>query len=253
MSEQNEDRGDFYDPRPLWNFDDAAESLARFTAAREAETHWVARSILATQMARAHGLMGNFEAGHALLHEEERGAVANNQAAAAWGAIERGRLIRSSGGPIEDARRYFEYAAGHSRRVGLEALHIDALHMIALTLEPEQAVVFTIGAIEKAKASTAAAARNWVASLLNNLGMAYADLEEWDAARAAFDEALVEREKQGNQDRTHVARYMVGWAMRNQGQTAAAREWMESLKADILAAGKTDEYVDAELEILKQN
>ena len=93
-------------------------------------------------------------------------------------------------------------------------------------------------------------ARNWDASLLNNLGMTHADAGEWPAALAAFEEALVARERIGDAGRTRVARWMVGWALRNLGRTDEALAVQTALKAELDAIGEEDPYVDEELALL---
>jgi tetratricopeptide (TPR) repeat protein len=252
MNQPSPMRPEDHNPRPLWNFSDPEASAKAFSDQAAVEKNPVVLAILKTQIARANGLLGRFDEGQKLISEVLDSAEATNHAVSAWASIERGRLLRSSGADPEIARKDFEQAAARAAEANLGGLEIDALHMIALTLEPKQAVIVTLGAIAKAKASTDELARNWVASLLNNLGMAYTDLGDWDSARTAFEAALEERLKSGNQETIFIAKYMIGWAMRNQGQTAQALAWMTELKSEIVAAGKSDEYVDAELKLLQQ-
>ena len=46
-------------------------------------------------------------------------------------------MLRSSGHP-DDARPLFEAAASIAEAAGLEALHVDALHMVALVAPAEE-------------------------------------------------------------------------------------------------------------------
>jgi hypothetical protein len=43
---------------------------------------------------------------------------------------------------------------------------------------------------------------------------------------------------------------MVAWALRNLGRTDEARNQQLSLREDLAAAGKSDKYVEEELELL---
>ena len=114
---------------------------------------------------------------------------------------------------------------------------VDALHMVALVAPPEDQVRLTEEALAVARASDDPRANDWDASLLNNLGMALSDAGDWNAALAAFEEALAARERIGDEARTRVARWMVGWALRNLGRTTAALAVQRALKADLDAAG----------------
>jgi 3-methyladenine DNA glycosylase AlkD len=66
-----------------------------------------------------------------------------------------------------------------------------------------------------------------------------------------FQEALEARERIGDPARTRVARWMVGWALRNLGRTDEALAVQTALKAELEAAGEEDPYVDEELALLK--
>ena len=57
--------------------------------------------------------------------------------AATYVRLERGRVLRSSGHP-DQARPHFESAAATAEDGGLEALHIDALHMVALVAPADE-------------------------------------------------------------------------------------------------------------------
>ena len=101
-----------------------------------------------------------------------------------------------------------------------------------------------------ARAATDQTARDWDASLLNNLGMVHADAGDWPAALAAFEQALAARERIGDAGRTRVARWMVGWALRNLGRTEEALAVQTALKAELDAVGEEDPYVDEEMALL---
>ena len=100
-------------------------------------------------------------------------------------------------------------------------------------------------------ALAAFAARDWDASLLNNIGMVHADAGDFGAALASFEEALAARERIGDPARTRVARWMVAWALRNLDRRDEALARQRALKAELDAAGLSDPHVDAELELLE--
>jgi tetratricopeptide (TPR) repeat protein len=233
------------DPTALWNFDDPAGSEARFRAAADI-AEGADRLVLLTQAARALGLQERYDEGHA---ELDHLSVDDDEVAARV-SLERGRLLRSAGAP-DEARPHFEAAAVTAREAGLEALQVDALHMVALVAPPEDQQRLTEEALAVARGSSEQAARDWDASLLNNLGMVHADAERWPEALAAFEEALAARERIGDAGRTRVARWMVGWALRNLGRTEEALAVQTALKADLEAAGEQDPYVDEELALLR--
>ena len=113
--------------------------------------------------------------------------------------------------------------------------------MVALVAPAEDQQRLTEEALAVARRSSDESARNWDASLLNNLGMIHADAGDWPAALAAFEEALAAREREsvGDAGRTRVARWMVGWALRNLGRTDEARAVQTALKASWTQSART--------------
>lgn len=233
------------DPNELWDFDDPAGSEQRFRQAVDT-AEGSDRLVLLTQVARALGLQERYGEGHAVLDQ----LAVDNPEVVTRTALERGRLLRSSGDP-EAARPHFEAAAASAGAAGLEALEVDALHMVALVAPAEDRQRLTEEALAVARASTDQATRDWEASLLNNLGMVHADAGDWTAALAAFEEALVACERIGDPGRTRVAKWMVGWALRNLGRTDEALAVQTALKAELDAAGEQDPYVDEEISLLQ--
>jgi tetratricopeptide (TPR) repeat protein len=232
------------DPRPLWDFDDPAASGERFLDAAERATEPDRTSWL-TQYARALGLQERYDAATRVLDQLE----AEAPQAATYVALERGRVLRSSG-RVEESRPHFESAAETAQGAGLEALHVDALHMVALAAAPEEQLALHEKALAVARAATDPRARDWDASLLNNIGMTHADAGDFPAALTAFEEALAARERIGDPATIRVARWMVGWACRNLGRRDEALRIQRALKAELDAVGDSDQYVDEELALL---
>lgn len=233
------------DPKQLWDFDDPAGSEQRFRQAL-ATAEGSDRLVLLTQVARALGLQERYDEGHAVLDQ----LAVDDPEVVTRTALERGRLLRSSG-DAEAARPHFDAAAASARAAGLEELHVDALHMAALVAPAEDQQRLHEEALAVARAATDPAARDWDASLLNNLGMVQADAGDWPAALTSFQEALAARQRIGDAGRTRVATWMVGWALRNLGRTDEALAVQTALKAELEAAGEEDPDVDEEISLLR--
>jgi tetratricopeptide (TPR) repeat protein len=232
------------DPRPLWDFDDPAASGERFL--HEAEhadepdrTSWL------TQYVRALGLQERYDEATKILD----GLHAEAPEAATYLALERGRVLRSSG-RVEESRPHFESAAASAEAGGLEVLHVDALHMVALAAPEAEQLALNEAALTVARAATDQRARDWDASLLHNIGMTYADAGDFAAALTAFEQALSARKRIGDPATIRVARWMIGWALRNLGRRDEALEIQRALKAELESVGGADVYVDEELALL---
>jgi tetratricopeptide (TPR) repeat protein len=232
------------DPRVLWDFDDPASSGERFLDAAEQaaepdRTSWL------TQYVRALGLQERYAEALRVLDA----LASDDPEAATYLALERGRVLRSSGHP-DEARPLFEQAAGTASTAGLDALHVDALHMVALVAAPEDQHRIHEEALTVARASSDQRARDWDASLLNNIGMTYADSGDFAAALPVFEQALAARERIGDPATIRVARWMIAWSLRNLGRRDEALELQRALKAELDSVGENDQYVDEELALL---
>lgn len=232
------------DPRPLWDFDDPAASGERFLdAAHEAtepeRTSWL------TQYVRALGLEERYSEARKVLDQ----LSSDDPEATTYLALERGRVLRSSG-HVEESRPHFERAAATAEAAGLEALRVDALHMVALAAPEEEQLALNEAALAVARSATDQRARDWDASLLNNIGMTHADAGDFEAALTSFEEALAARERIGDPGRTRVARWMIAWALRKLGRRDEALQIQRALKAELDSIGDTDSYVDEELALL---
>jgi len=232
------------DPRSLWDFDDPAGSERRFREAA-ASASSPDREILVTQVARALGLRERYEAAHEVLDAIGPGEPEVD----ARVALERGRLVRSAGDDTA-SRPLFEHAGREAREAGLDVLLVDALHMAALAAEPDQRRAASEAALAAARSSADPHARDWDASILNNIGMVHADAGDFGAALVSFDDALEARERIGDHRQTRVARWTVAWSLRNLGRREEAQALQRALKAELDAIGETDRYVDEELELL---
>ena len=234
-----------FNPRPHWQFDDPVASAATFRGLAEAASEPFERALWQTQLARALGLAGRLDQGHSVLDS----IGANSPELDAWSAIERGRLHRSAGQP-DLARPFFETSCELALQNHLDALRVDALHMLALVSPIDEQIALTKQAITESQASADPQARAWLGSLLNNLGVALGDKDDWQAALEVFEQGLEVQKANGDQERISIARFMVGKALRKLGKIDQARSHMQTLKHDIEAVGQTDEFINAELDLL---
>lgn len=237
-------------PTDLWDFDDPSGSEARFRDAADAAAG-EERLLLLTQVARALGLQQRYDDAHLVLDDVASSDSRASSEVVTRVLLERGRLHRSSGNP-DEAISWFGEASTTAYRAGLEELQVDALHMYALCSSPVHQLEVNERALAIARAATDPRARDWDASLLNNIGMTHADADDWSAALLSFEEALAARERIGDAARTRVARWMVAWALRNLGRTDEALTLQRELKADLDAIGEVDPFVDEEIALLMQ-
>ena len=232
-----------------WDFEDPAGSEARLRALLT-DADGQDALVLRTQVARALGLQQRYDEAQAVLDEVAAAASPGTEARVRE-RLERGRVLRSGGDP-DRARPLFAEAAALAGRL-LTGLRIDALHMTALLAgSPAEQAALTEAVLAEARADDDPAARRWVPSLLNNLGMARHDAGDLAGALAAFEEALAVRRERGEHRETQIATWMVGWTLRLLGRDDEALRIQTALKAELEAEGATDPYVDEEIATLRQ-
>jgi tetratricopeptide (TPR) repeat protein len=231
----------------LWNFNDpaASESALRDALARAANRDDALT--LETQIARTLSLRSRFAEAHALLDSlEPRLANAGAEPRVRF-LLERGRTFRSSKAP-EKARPLFDEAAERAHASHLDALEVDALHMVALVETAAEAQLqWNRRALGVAAASADPVARNWDASLANNIGMTLHDEGRYEEALASFRSALAARERIGKPDGIRVARWMIAWTLRSLHRHDEALAILERLEAENDALNTPDGYVFEEI------
>jgi tetratricopeptide (TPR) repeat protein len=206
--------------RAHWDFGDLDMSEARFRELLAAEPDAGRRAEILTQLARVHGLRGDFEEGERLVAEDK--SLGDASAAARVRVdLEWGRL-RRSGGDREAALPLFASAFERAREAREGFLAADAAHMAALAAPDRDGfVAWTRRGIEVAEADEGA--RYWLGPLLNNLGWEHHEAGEHQDALAAFERALVERERDpANADGIRLARYAVAKTLRALGRPEEA-------------------------------
>ncbi|HEX6681200.1 MAG TPA: tetratricopeptide repeat protein [Candidatus Limnocylindrales bacterium] len=256
-------------PLALWDFDDPAGSRARFAAAAEAEQDPGRRRVWLTQVARAHGLAGEYAEAHAVLDtagesgrgesggaagESESGRGESGHALGEGGdagvALERGRVLRSSGdvaGSIPLFRKAFDQALAAGER-GLAA---DAAHMLALVL-PEEHEAWAARGLQVAEDGVDdPLAWAMTGALLNNLGWTLAEQDRWAEAHELFDRAVGARQRvaaavggKASADSLHAARWTRARAARALGRN-------EQALAELRELDPSDPYVAEEISLLE--
>jgi tetratricopeptide (TPR) repeat protein len=233
----------------LWDFDRPAESEERFRAAlRDASGDDAL--ILRTQIARALGLRGKFAEAHQELDAIDASLGTAGSEPRVRARLERGRVWRSAGDP-DAARLHFIEAWHLAESARLEALAIDALHMLPLVeTDPTAQIDAGRKLLAYIRSATTAKARAWEASALNNLGVALNDARRHDEALAVFREALGLRERQAKPKPTRIAQWMAAHTLRLLGRHDEALAMQLALAAACEAAGEPDPFVFEELALL---
>lgn len=231
----------------LWDFDDPAASEARFRVAieaAEADGDPVAAAEARTQLARAIGLLGRNDEGHAVLDEVDLDHPAEDRVRDR-ARLERGRLLRSGGDPAA-AIPPFVAAWELARALGEDGLAVDAAHMLALVDAPPGEAAWHRQALDLADASPDPDARRWRGSLWNNIGWARFEANDLDGALAAFETALAARRDQDKRKETRVAEWCVARCLRALGRPAEALAIHERLAVETAAAGEPEDGYGAE-------
>lgn len=239
----------------LWDFSQPALSEQRLTAALAGASPDEAL-VLRTQIARSHGLRRDFARARAILDELEPALPSASAEARVRHALERGRsLVSATHAPDQitpDARaeagRQFLRAKALATEARLDALAIDALHMMAFVdTDPAQQLAWNREALAVIERSDQADAKRWEGSLRYNTGMALKQQGDAAAAIDSFERARAAYLQAGRTRGARYAQWAVGWTERSRGHLAAALDIQRALEAEWAAAGETDRDVLSEL------
>lgn len=242
----------------MWNFRDPEASEATFRAAMEGAGE-DDQFILRTQIARTYGLRHDFAKAKEGLRSLESGLASTSPEGQVRHALEWGRTHCSPAHPedaVTNADRQIARdanlrAAEIAKAAGLDALEIDALHMMTMVdTAPEDQIRWNERALAAMERSDQPDAKRWEGSLRNNLGYAC-------RLASRFDESLSELEKcrafhagNGNVYGERVARWMTARTLRDMGRYAEALDIQHTLEKEFEADGETDTYVSEELAAL---
>jgi tetratricopeptide (TPR) repeat protein len=231
----------------LWDYDDPSASEWRFRdLLPRMPAGTPAYLELLTQIARAQGLQRDFDAAHLTLDTVERALAAGGERVHIRYLLERGRAFNSSKQP-ERARPLFLAAWERAQAAGEDFYAIDAAHMLAIVVPPEQSHAWNLQALELAELTPDQRAKKWLGSLCNNMGWAYHDAGQYDQALARFEQALTYREAQGQEREARIARWSVARTLRSLGRTEEALAMQQALIEANERAGADDGYVFEEL------
>jgi tetratricopeptide (TPR) repeat protein len=242
----------------LWDYGQPAASEQRLRAALATASGDDAL-ILQTQIARTHGLRGDFAQAQAILDAIEPQLARAGAEARVRHALESGRTLSSATHPPASqtaevkatAKLAYLRAYETARAAQLDGLAIDALHMLAFVdTAPAEQLKWNRQALAVVEASTQQAAKKWEASLRNNAGYALHELGRYDEALREFQRALALRERGSDAEATRVAWWMVAWTLRALTRADEALAIQLRLERECDAAGAPDPYVYEELEIL---
>ncbi|MFO1397342.1 MAG: hypothetical protein U1F48_09785 [Burkholderiales bacterium] len=239
----------------LWNYDQPADSEARFRA--EAARHGAgSREALeaATQVARAQGLQRRFVDADATLDAVARLLPALEPAPALARVrtrylLERGRVRNSAGDPAAAVPRFKEalVVARDDTLPGADYYRVDALHMLGIAAPKGGQIAWNLKAAATAQASSDPRARGWAASLENNIGWTYFEAGDANEALAHWQRALALREAAGKAGPIRIARWTVARGYRALSRLDDAQRVQLALVAETEKAGEPDGYVYEEL------
>lgn len=246
------------DVSSLWNFDDPEQTEQRFRLALTTLSGDDAL-IVQTQIARTFGLRRDFPRARAILADIEGALGHAGPEVRVRYHLELGRSFASAAHPIasqtteakDTARSCYARALDDAKAAQLDALAIDAVHMLAFVdTAPDEQLKWGREALAIVLASHQDAAKKWEASVRNNIGYALFQLKEYAEALAEFQRALVLREKAQNTGAIWIAYWMVAKTLRAMDRTDEALDIQLRLERERDAAGLPSPYVYEELEAL---
>jgi tetratricopeptide (TPR) repeat protein len=233
----------------LWDYDNPADTEKRFrellAAAEEARDLSYTLQLL-TQIARAQGLQGQFEAAHKTLDRVEP-HVSEAPVVEIRYLLERGRVFNSSG-DSKSAADLFQKAWTLGEATGEDFHRIDAAHILAIVqTDPEDQMAWNNRALQLAEQSTQRRAKNWLGSLYNNIGWTYHDIRDYDQALTVFQDALDFRQDQGKPGPIRIARWCVARTLRSLNRIEEALKIQQELLAELDQVGEKDGFVYEEV------
>jgi tetratricopeptide (TPR) repeat protein len=229
----------------LWDYGDPAASEQRFRAALDTASA-EQQLELQTQIARTLSLRRRFDEAHAVLDTVQPRAASTPAVQVRYG-LERGRSFNSAG-QREAARALFEQAFAQAQTARLDALAVDAAHMVAITHAGSPAALdWNRRGIDLARASSDPHARRLVPAMLNNSAWDLHDMGQPAEALPLFEQALAEWTARDMPQQVMVAEWSVARCLRSLGRHGEALARQQALLAEHRRAGSSDGYVHEEI------
>ncbi|MGD9139914.1 MAG: tetratricopeptide repeat protein [bacterium] len=234
----------------MWDYNNAAATEARFRsliprAVESGDADYYAG--LLTQIARAQGLQGEFEAAHATLDSAYAVIEDEKSIGMARYLLERGRAFNSSGQP-DMSRECFLRAYDVAMEIGADFYAVDALHMLGIVEPPGRQMEYNLKALALAEKSGDERAGRWRGSLYNNMGWTYHEQGEYEQALGMFEKSLAFRQEIDDTAGVLIARWTIARAQRSLGNVEDALDMQLDLEEDIEEYGlPPDGYVYEEI------
>ena len=224
---------DLPDLHKLWNYqkpDETEKTFRDLLPRAEASGDKGYTLQLWTQIARALGLQGKFDAAHKVLDDVEKELTDKTRVARVRCLLERGRVFNSSRHP-DKARPLFEKAWDLGREYRTDDYAVDAAHMMAIVAAPEDKLAWNIKAMERAEQSDEPRARGWLGTLYNNIGWDYHEQGEYAKALEVHRKCLEVHEARDPQSSgTRIARWSVAKQLRCLGRADEALQIQRELE-----------------------
>ena len=231
----------------LWNFQKPSDTRVSFVKVLdEKKLNQSDLLQLKTQIARTYSLESNFDMAHKTL-DEIKDEVSSYPIANVRYNLEKGRTYNSSNNK-DEAKKYFLIALDLASDHNLEALAIDAAHMMGIAeSNPAKQLEWNEKALNLAEKAKDPKAQAWKGSLYNNIGWTYHDKKDYQKALEYFKKGVVFRESQGDAYTLGIAKWTVARTYRSLKQYDKALVIQEALLEENKKNNTPDGYNYEEL------
>ncbi len=197
----------------LWDYDYPLTTEGRFRAALTTLPPTAPLAVeLLTQIARALGLQGQFDAAHATLDQAKTVLTEAMPCAAMRGLLERGRLHYLARTQHERAYHLFVQALDRAMAQGADFYAIDAVHMLGLVAPLDVQTEWNLKGLAMAERTADQRARLWRGTLCMNIGLTYYMQGRYDSALEYLSAS--EQELAKHTEGSPVRRRILQWHIR---------------------------------------